>query len=110
MMTKIKTAITGVATAAVLAGSMLVGAPAAEAAPYGMMHNHHNNWQHNDWHNRGRGGSDYLVPGIVGFVAGLALSNAVHHNNGSCAARFNSYNPRTGMYLGYDGVYHRCYN
>jgi hypothetical protein len=25
-----------------------------------------------------------------------------------CEARFRSYNPRTDMYLGYDGEYHRC--
>lgn len=25
-----------------------------------------------------------------------------------CAARFRSYNPATGMYLGYDGQYHPC--
>jgi hypothetical protein len=26
----------------------------------------------------------------------------------ACDAKYNSFNPRTGTYLGYDGEYHRC--
>lgn len=47
----------------------------------------------------GYGVYDYVpAPPVVAGGAGVAW----------CEAHFRSYNPATGMYLGYDGVYHRC--
>lgn len=57
-------------------------------------------------------GSDAVVAGIaglaVGAILGGALSHHRYHAGGSCAARFQSYNPATGTYLGYDGLRHPC--
>ncbi|CAM5764019.1 hypothetical protein LMIY3S_01006 [Labrys miyagiensis] len=44
----------------------------------------------------------------VGAILGGALSHRHYHAGGSCAARFRSYNPATGTYLGYDGLRHPC--
>jgi len=56
-----------------------------------------------------------VAAGLFGFAIGAAIANGVNNNGGSysshvarCEARFKSYNPRTDMYLGYDGNYHRC--
>lgn len=47
-----------------------------------------------------------LAAGIFGLAAGAFIGAALSHD--SCADRYNSYNPATGTYLGYDGYYHRC--
>jgi hypothetical protein len=44
---------------------------------------------------------DYVPPAPAVVVAGRP-------GVAWCEAHFRSYNPATGMYLGYDGVYHRC--
>jgi hypothetical protein len=43
-----------------------------------------------------------IVPLAPGPVVGRGGSVAY------CAARFRSYDPATGMYLGYDGLHHPC--
>jgi hypothetical protein len=45
----------------------------------------------------------YYNPGYYGY--GYAYPG---DNQAWCEAHFRSYNPATGMYLGYDGVYHTC--
>ena len=48
--------------------------------------------------------------GILGFAAGAALSGG-HHGlswHEACARKYRSFNWDTGMYLGYDGRWHRC--
>jgi BA14K-like protein len=44
---------------------------------------------------------DAYAPGVV---VGPAAGNAEDY----CIQRFRSYNPSTGLYLGYDGRYHPC--
>lgn len=43
---------------------------------------------------------DYVAPGPVVAATG--------GNVAWCEARYRSYNPATGMFLGYDGQYHPC--
>jgi hypothetical protein len=107
MMTKAKTIIGGLATAAVLSASMLVATPAAEAKNMDWKHNQHHShhWNGNSWDN----GANFLIPGIIGFAAGAAIGQA-SHGGGYCERRFQSYNPRTHQYLGYDGAYHACFD
>lgn len=51
-----------------------------------------------------------VAAGIIGLAAGAIAAGAVHGGGGVayCERRFRSYNPRTGLYRGYDGRYHRC--
>lgn len=42
------------------------------------------------------------------YVASAAPGGIAAGDLGWCAAHFRSYNPATGMYLGYDGSYHPC--
>ena len=48
-------------------------------------------------------GPAYTAPSTV-----VVQSAANSGNVAYCEARFRSYNPSTGMYLGYDGVHHPC--
>lgn len=45
----------------------------------------------------------YAVPNIVTAESGPDAAGVA-----SCEARFRSYNPSTGMYMGYDGHQHPC--
>jgi BA14K-like protein len=51
-----------------------------------------------------------VAAGVIGAAIGAIASGAAHHSGGVayCVRHFRSYNPRTGMYLGYDGRHHRC--
>jgi hypothetical protein len=66
-------------------------------------------------------GNDWVGPLVGGMVLGGILAApyygygyapAPRYRYGShdayCHARFRSYNSATGLYLGYDGRYHRC--
>ncbi|MFC5068348.1 BA14K family protein [Flaviflagellibacter deserti] len=70
---------------------------------YGYRHRHY-----------GYGYRDYYGPafaaGIIGLTAGAIAANAGSYdrNDEYCAARFRSYDPRSGTYLGYDGFRHAC--
>lgn len=52
--------------------------------------------------------------GILGFGAGLMIGRSMINNNvwdvhvWRCSQRFRSYNPRTDMFLGFDGRWHVC--
>ena len=60
----------------------------------------------------GAGGAAAL--GIIGAVGTMmAIDAARQHEEGGdaveyCMRRFNSYDPETGYYLGFDGRHHRC--
>ncbi len=43
-----------------------------------------------------------------GYAPGVVVGPSAGDAQGYCAQRFRSYNPSTGMYLGYDGRYHPC--
>ena len=76
---------------------------------------HHGGWHHG-WHHRGwRHG--YYGPGAVvgGLAAGAIIGGAIANsqaraanNNAYCFSRFKSYDPASGIYLGYDGMRHPC--
>ena len=57
-------------------------------------------------------GGDAVAAGVAGLAVGAILGGALSHRNyhtgGSCSARFRSYNPATGTYLGNDGLRHSC--
>lgn len=63
---------------------------------------------------RGRVGAA-IAGGVVGLAAGAIVGNALAQQRASgdaavrsCAARFRSYDPASGTYLGYDGARHPC--
>jgi hypothetical protein len=122
--------LSGAAALALTACTVLATAAPASAAPWGW----HGGWHGGGW---GWGGAvaagvvggaiaaatsplwapgyyDYY-PGYAygpGYGYGYAVAPApVAPGGGSvayCESRFRSYNPATGMYLGYDGQYHPC--
>lgn len=53
-----------------------------------------------------------FVAGIFGLAVGAAIANSANHGGSHhvarCEAQYRSYNPRTDMFLGYDGHHHRC--
>jgi hypothetical protein len=53
---------------------------------------------------------DYVPGSNYGPAAATTAveSTAVSDSTPSCAERFKSYNPATGMYTGYDGMKHPC--
>ena len=101
--------------AAVLGSSLMLAAAPAQARWHG-----HYGWHHG-WHHGGAWGA-----GFAGFAAGALLGSALaprpyYYYGGPayayeppppdvayCERRFRSYNPATGLYLGYDGRYHPC--
>ena len=119
--------LAGAAALALTACTALASAAPASAAPWG--------WHHG-W--RGGWGPAALAAGVIGGAVAAATSPlggpryydyawgpayaypaydyvpaapAVVVGGGGvawCEAHFRSYNPATGMYLGYDGVHHRC--
>ncbi len=55
------------------------------------------------------GDYDYgYAPGNYGYAPGVVVGPSPGDAQGYCEQRFRSYNPSTGMYLGYDGRYHPC--
>lgn len=52
-----------------------------------------------------------VAAGIFGLAAGIIIGSQIDGggSHSSCASRYRSYDPRTGTFLGYDGVRHRCY-
>lgn len=63
----------------------------------------------------GYGYDDYdyggaVAAGIIGLAAGAIAAGAINSSRGVgyCERHFRSYNPRTGLYRGYDGRYHPC--
>ncbi len=90
-MNKSRTAITGIAAAAMLAGSMVFAAPAAQASPWGWHHHYYNHYgyYHDD------GGSE-VAAGIFGFIAGAFAGSLSHrYYDGNSCYRFKTYNPST---------------
>jgi hypothetical protein len=108
---------------------------AANRSGNGNWSNHSGNWSGNNWrgdHHRGHGGFG------VGFAAGALIGSAPYYygdgygyddyayadgyddsyvaapsyagdgDDASCAQLYRSYDPRSGTYLGYDGLRHPC--
>ncbi|MEH2520918.1 hypothetical protein V1279_006491 [Bradyrhizobium sp. AZCC 1610] len=75
-------------------------------------------WHHGRHHYGGRHGYPHYYgwgPAIGGFAAGAAIGGAIANsraqaleNDAYCSQRFKSYDPRSGTYLGYDGLRHPC--
>jgi hypothetical protein len=113
--------LAGAAAIALAACTAMASAAPASAAPWGW----HGGW---GWGGGLAGGiiggtiaaatSPLWAPGYYSYgwgpgydVYDYAPGPAVTVGGGGvgwCEARFRSYNPATGMYLGYDGVYHHC--
>ena len=122
MNSKLRKVLVGVTAAAVLAGSALT-ATSASAKPWqdgnsGQWQQHSSQWQQrsnysrhhhygNDGYYGGYGYNDGVGVGILGFIAGAVVGNALSHSydDNSCY-RFKTYNPHTGMYMSYHGPRH----
>ena len=120
----------GAAAVALTACTVLATSAPASAAPWGW-HRGWGGW--GGWHGGGWGGA--VAAGVIGgalaaatsplwapgyydydpgyaYGPGYAVAPAPVLGGGGgvayCESRFRSYNPATGMYLGYDGQYHPC--
>lgn len=52
-----------------------------------------------------------IAGGILGLAAGAIIAGSVAQNSNTvqyCMNRYRSYDPRSGTYLGYDGLRHPC--
>jgi hypothetical protein len=84
--------------------------------------NWRNNWRHGHRHGNGSGWVAPLGLFGAGVIVGTIINNGppvrstyyrygykgYPSRNAYCHARYRSYNSYTGLYLGYDGQYHRC--
>jgi len=120
--------LSGAAALALIAGTAVATASPASAA-WGW----HSGW-HGGWHG-GWGWPGAVAAGVIGGAVAAATSPlwapnyydyypgyayepyyaappaAVVAGGGNvtwCEAHYRSYNPATGMYLGYDGLHHPC--
>jgi len=81
------------------------------------------NQRYNGYYNRGyynNNGSADLVIGLLGLGTALIIANQnrvpYYTNdqilndqwNTACSRKYNSYNPNTGQFFGYDGYFHYC--
>jgi len=118
--------LSGAAALALTACTVLATAAPASAAPW-----------HGGWHGGGRGGgwpgaaaagviggaiaaatSPLWAPGYYDYYPGdaygpddgyaVAPAPVAGDSIAYCESRFRSYNPATGMFLGFDGQYHPC--
>ncbi|OCK55011.1 BA14K family protein [Bradyrhizobium sp. LMTR 3] len=72
-------------------------------------HHGHHGWRHGYRRHYGWG------PAVGGLAAGAIIGGAIANsraqaleNDAYCSQRFKSYDPRSGTYLGYDGLRHPC--
>lgn len=69
-------------------------------------------WRNGGWYYRNNSGA-WVAAGIAGLAIGAAAGAAAANSAGNdgvayCAQRYQSYNPRTGTYTGYDGLQYPC--
>ncbi|WP_407123367.1 BA14K family protein [Bradyrhizobium sp. STM 3561] len=96
------------ALAAPIAPSSLVP-PSAPVEQVQYRHWHHD-WHRPYWH-RHYGPGAAVVGGLAaGALIGSAIANSEGRADASayCAQRYESYDPASGTYLGYDGARHPC--
>lgn len=104
MIKKILTAI------CILASAMFFSTPTLAQHRGGGWHGGWHGGYHGGYH---RGGDNWWIPGAIvgGAILGSALIyNGVRYNDAVayCSARYRSYNPGDGTYLGSDGYRHPC--
>ena len=112
----------GAAALALTACTILATAAPAAAAPW------HHGWRGGGWGGAVAAGviggalaaatSPLWAPDYYDYYPGYAYPPAYSYAPGPivvagnsvayCESHFRSYNPATGMYLGYDGQYHPC--
>ena len=126
MRTKI---LAGIAAIALAASSFAVPAQAAWHGGGGHWHGGGGHWHGGGGHWHGGGYYGGWGAPLAGFAAGAIIGGALasgpyYYGPGYyggpaydyapggdvayCSQRFKSYNPSTGLYLGYDGHYHPC--
>lgn len=71
-------------------------------------------WRNGGWYYRNNNGA-WIAAGLAGLALGAAAGAAAAQSGpryddavAYCMQRFRSYDPRTGTYLGYDGLRHPC--
>jgi len=117
--------LAGAAALALTTATVLASAAPASAAPWGWRHGWgwHGGW---GWGGAVAGGiiggalaaatSPLWAPDYYNYYPGYAYAPPVTAYNyvapggnvAWCEAQYRSYNPATGMFLGYDGRYHPC--
>ncbi|MEP9354243.1 BA14K family protein [Xanthobacter sp. KR7-65] len=70
-------------------------------------------WRNGGWYYRNNNNGAWIAAGIAGLALGAAAGAAAANSGGNdavsyCMQRFQSYDPRSGTYLGYDGLRHPC--
>jgi hypothetical protein len=119
----------GLTTAVPASAQMSAAAPAITAAGHAAGQFEQVRWHGRRGHHRGHsryyghrhyGHGAAVGAGIVGLAAGAILGSAIAAGerpptvirDGSwiraCSAKYRSFDPRTGTYLGYDGYRHYC--
>jgi hypothetical protein len=105
--------VKSIATAAALVLAALSFTAPAQAKHKHHHHGHHGHHNHYGYHGHA------AAAGVFGFAAGAMLGAAMAPRPAPqvvyssdwvayCSAKYNSYNPATNLYLGYDGYYHPC--
>jgi hypothetical protein len=68
--------------------------------------------RHRHYRDRGSNVGVGVAAGVLGLAAGAAIASSANRNRDAdyefCASRFQTWNPRTGLYLGADGRQHAC--
>lgn len=70
-------------------------------------------WRNGGWYYRNNNNGAWVAAGIAGLALGAAAGAAAANSGNNdavsyCMQRFRSYDPRSGTYLGYDGLRHPC--
>jgi hypothetical protein len=72
-------------------------------------HRGYRGYRRHHHHNNDAGAA--VAGGIIGLALGAMIAGSAAQNSNAvqyCASRYRSYDPRSGTYLGYDGVRHPC--
>ena len=75
-------------------------------------HYNHRRYRHRHYYddddNFGAAAAAGIMGLAIGAMAGAAASGGGSSYHELCAEKYRSYDPRSGTYMGYDGVRHRC--
>ena len=125
MLKSTKTTIAGIATAAMLAASSFAIVPAAQAdsgltaGAQVEQIRFEGPPNRGNWHGGGHWDNGRWIGPAAGFGAGVVIGSLLAqpryyaparpvYGDSWCAQRYQSYDPASGTYLGYDGYRHPC--
>ncbi len=108
--------VTGLVTAALVAGTTLAATSAADAQPnWYWKHHQHQYHQYYGGYGYNDNGGAAVAAGIFGLLGGIVLSQLANpsyggHYVGYCEAHFRTYSSTSHQYMGYDGQPHYCFD